>query len=137
MKKKLLIIGLVFGLSFQLFSQTTNDQKAIVEKVFKLIETQENPQKISSDQSPLFILDNGIISTSLNFERSVVFSTKENLQRNNIETYLEFITIDFSNEKLVHVIFNYVIKNEIKVNRMLQFEKQSEKWILTETTNFD
>ena len=133
LKKNLLIIALIFGLSLQLLSQTTNDQKEVIEKVLSLIEFQEHAHYNSYGELTLVILDNNIILSShklIHFENPVEFIKKEELQANNIVAYLEFVKVDFTNDRLVQVIYKYVITGEVFATRLLLFEKKSDQWEL-------
>lgn len=138
MKKYLLLIGLIFSLSIQLLSQTTSDQKAVLEKALSHIDFQENLHLNTQNQAILYILKSEIISSNIElsqFGHIAEFLSKQEIQNKNSQVYLNFIAVDFTDNKLVHIIYEYVIDGKVRASKMLQLEKQFTNWTLTETTN--
>lgn len=136
MKKNLFIIGLVLGLSMQLFAQTTNDKNAVVGKSIDLMELNESSLKSGTGKTTCSILENGIVSSKIEiakFKNKVKILSKEDMKTTNISAYLEFQAVDFTNDKLVHVICQYVKNNEVVSKKMFRLEKSADKWELIKT----
>jgi hypothetical protein len=139
MKKKLLIIGLILGFNIQVFSQTTDDKKLVLETLLTHINLKQNDHQNAQGVSELVLVRSQFLIEELNlyqFKRKVVFKEIDEITNLNISSYIEFSCIDFSNSKLVHVCLEYITNGTKKINGIYRLEKNKDEWKLIETINF-
>jgi hypothetical protein len=139
MNKKLLTIGLILGFNIQLFSQTTDDKKSVLETLLTHINLDQNDHKNAEGVSELIILNSQFLIEKLNlykFKRKVVFKNIDEITNPNISSYINFDCIDFSNSELVHVCLQYTTNGTKKINGIYRLEKNKDEWKLIETINF-
>jgi hypothetical protein len=136
MNKKLLTIGLILGFNIQLFSQTTDDKKSVLETLLTHINLDQNDHKNAQGVSELIILNSQFLIEKLNlykFKRKVVFKNIDEITNPNISSYINFDCIDFSNSELVHVCLQYTTNGTKKINGIYRLVKNKDKWKLIET----
>jgi hypothetical protein len=136
MNKKLLTIGLILGFNIQLFSQTTDDKKSVLETLLTHINLDQNDHKNAEGVSELIILNSQFLIEKLNlykFKRKVVFKNIDEITNPNISSYINFDCIDFSNSELVHVCLQYTTNGTKKINGIYRLVKNKDKWKLIET----
>ena len=136
MNKKLLTIGLILGFNIQLFSQTTDDKKSVLETLLTHINLDQNDHKNAEGVSELIILNSQFLIEKLNlykFKRKVVFKNIDEITNPNISSYINFDCIDFSNSELVHVCLQYTTNGTKKINGIYRLVKNKGKWKLIET----
>ena len=137
MKKQLLLLGLIVGLSIQLLSQTTSDvgkiiNTCIVEK--SLIGDLQ--QKSSTNQ--IFTLESNLVDLSSyqtklpqSLSVSPAFKTKEEVITKQAESYYEWI-FDFSSDKSVIVMVFKRGKSSKDVPWTFRMEKIADNWVVQE-----
>jgi hypothetical protein len=139
MKKKLLIIGLILGFNIQLFSQTTDDKKSVLETILTHINLEQNDHQNVQGVSELVILKSQFLIEELNlyqFKRKVVIKDMDEITNLNISSYLDFSSVDFSNSELVHVCLQYITNGTKKINGIFRLEKNKDEWKLIKTVSF-
>jgi len=140
MKKKLLIIGLILGFSIQLFSQTKDDKKSVLETVLTHINLEQNDHQNAQGVPELVIITRSeFLIEELNlyqFKRKVVFKDMAEITNLNISSYLDFSCVDFSNSELVNVCLQYTTNGTKKINAIYRLEKNNDEWKLMNTQSF-
>jgi hypothetical protein len=139
MKKKLLIIGLILGFNIQLFSQTTDDKRSVLEIMLTHINLEQNNHQNAQGVSELVIIRSQFLIEELNlyqFNHKVVFKDMDEITNLNISSYLDFSCVDFSNSELVHVCLQYMKNGTKKINGIYRLEKNMGEWKLIKTESF-
>ena len=141
MKKKSLILVLFFGLSINIFAQTTGDQSQILQKCLDLTVLQQYyPTNPNNTFKPLVILQHGIsFPTNIAASHSsnpLVFKSKADISLSNESAYFLFWEFNYLGN-LANVEFTYSYDYNTSVPKAqkvsLKLQKSGNVWSITNT----